>query len=68
MLAALLLTGERVLDCFLHLQDRAAKEAQAASDAARAAAAQRLDHWLAPGIVVKVGTCQEGAPGAASQG
>lgn len=27
---------------------------QAASDAARAAASQRLDHWLAPGIVVKV--------------
>ena len=36
------------------LQDRAAKEAQAASDAARVAAAQRLDYWLAPGIVVKV--------------
>ncbi|KAL4424472.1 hypothetical protein ABPG77_006781, partial [Micractinium sp. CCAP 211/92] len=35
-------------------KDRAAKEAQAASDAARSAASQRLDHWLAPGIVVKV--------------
>ncbi|KAI7842604.1 hypothetical protein COHA_003708 [Chlorella ohadii] len=35
-------------------KDRAAKEAQAASDAARTAAAQRLDYWLAPGIVVKV--------------
>lgn len=35
-------------------KDRAAKEAQAASDAARAAATQRVDHWLAPGIVVKV--------------
>jgi DNA/RNA-binding protein KIN17 len=36
------------------LQDRAAKQAQAASDAARAAVSARLDHWLAPGIVVKV--------------
>lgn len=41
------------------LQERAAKSAQAASDAARAAQhapqqPQRLDHWLAPGIVVKV--------------
>ncbi|KAL4857126.1 KIN17-like protein [Chlorella vulgaris] len=40
-------------------KDRAAKSAQAASDAARAAQhapqqPQRLDHWLAPGIVVKV--------------
>jgi hypothetical protein len=36
------------------LQDRAAKQAQAASDAARTAVSARLDHWLAPGIVVKV--------------
>lgn len=51
-----------------NVQDRAAKEAQAASDAARVAAAQRLDYWLAPGIAVKVRAFGAGEAGPCSNG